>query len=71
MTEKKLPPRAASRGQFIFWQIVAFLFIFMGFQMLMGGAGAGLIMVLGGFGMSVREAGLRSEYKRRLMTQVK
>lgn len=60
---QKLPKRAGSRAQFIFWQCVAFMFVFVGVTMLIGGNGVGLILVVGGFGMSVREAGLRRKWK--------
>lgn len=60
---QKLPKRAGSRAQFIFWQCVAFMFVFVGVTMLIGGNGVGLIPVAGGFGLSVLEAGLRRKWK--------
>jgi hypothetical protein len=60
---QKLPKRAGSRAKFIFWQCVAFMFAFVGTTMLIGGNGVGLLLILGGFGMSVREAGLRRKWK--------
>lgn len=63
MANSKLPARAASRAQFIFWQIVAFAFVFTGTTMMIGGNGVGLLLIIGGFGMSVREAGLRRKWK--------
>lgn len=61
---KKLPASAASRAQFIFWQFVAFMFVFFGTTMLINGGGVGLILILGGLGMGFREALLRQKWKR-------
>ena len=65
----KLPKRAASRAQFLFWQMVAFLFMFFGATVLIGGNGAGLILFVGGFGMCLRELGLRRRWKREQRTK--
>lgn len=61
---KKLPARAASRKQFIFWQIVAFMFCFFGTLTMVQGDGLiGLVLFVGGFGMSLREISLRKKWK--------
>lgn len=61
MATKQLPKRAASRAQFIFWQLVAMAFVFTGVTI---GGGAGIILFFGGFGMSLREMGLRRKWKK-------
>ncbi len=62
--QKNLPKRAASKSQFILWQCVAFMTVFIGTTMLMAGNGVGLILFLGGFGMSLREMSLRRKWKK-------
>lgn len=64
MKISKLPKRASSFTQFMFWQIVAGVFVFIGVTMLLANNMAGFLFILGGFGMSVREAGLRRKWKR-------
>lgn len=61
MATQKLPKRAASRAQFIFWQIVAMAFVFTGVTI---GGGAGIVLFFGGFGMSLREMSLRRKWKK-------
>lgn len=59
----KLPKRAGSRAQYVFWMIVAVTFSCMGAVLSMAANPLGLILFFGGIGMAMRESGLRRKWK--------
>lgn len=62
---KKLPARAASRGQYVFWFIIATFIATIGLIMTKAGSPIGLAFFVGAIFMVMRETSLRREWKRR------
>ena len=59
----KLPKRAGSRAQYVFWMIVAVTFACMGAVLTMAANPLWRVLFFGGIGMAMRESGLRRKWK--------